>query len=138
MKLPVFGIFKRNGRVYIEIVPNCKKAILPPIIKGKIDYSAIIYSDRWRGYDGLVEVDYNKHFRMQHGSNEFSKGDSIHINGIENLWSFTKRRLAKFNVVKKNFELHLKECKWRCGRKSDTLEKGLCQILRKCYKQLNI
>ncbi len=24
---PVFGIFKRNGHVYTEIVPNCKKAV---------------------------------------------------------------------------------------------------------------
>ncbi|MGE5444243.1 MAG: IS1595 family transposase, partial [Ignavibacteriales bacterium] len=72
MKQPVFGIFKRNGRVYTEIVPNCKKAILQPIIRGKIDYSTIIYSDKWRGYDGLVEVGYNKHFRVHHGSNEFS------------------------------------------------------------------
>lgn len=138
MKQPVFGIFKRNGRVYTEIVPNCKKAILQPIIRGKIDYSTIIYSDKWRGYDGLVEVGYNKHFRVHHGSNEFSKGDGIHINGIENFWSFTKRRLAKFNGVKKNFELHLKECEWRYGRESDTLEKELWQILKKCYEQSNI
>jgi transposase len=138
MKQPVFGIFKRNGRVYTEIVPNCKKAILQPIIRGKIDYSTIIYSDKWRGYDGLVEVGYNKHFRVHHGSNEFSKGDGIHINGIENFWSFTKRRLAKFNGVKKNFGLHLKECEWRYGRESDTLEKELWQILKKYYKRSNI
>jgi len=32
-----------------------------------------------------------------------------HMNGIELFWSFSKRRLAKFNGVKVNFELHLKE-----------------------------
>ena len=114
-KQPVFGIFKRNGKVYTEIIPNCKKAILQPIIKGKIDPSTVIYSDKWRGYDGLVDVGYDKHFRVNHSTNEFSKGNGIHINGIENFWSFTKRRLAKFNGVKKNFELHLKESEWRYG-----------------------
>src|SRR3989339_224247 len=104
LKQPVFGIFKRNGRVYTEIVPNCKKPTLQAIIKGKIDKSTIIYSDKWRGYDGLVDVGYNKHFRVNHGNNEFSRGEGIHINGIENFWSFTKRRLSKFNGVKKNFD----------------------------------
>ncbi|MCB1329858.1 MAG: IS1595 family transposase, partial [Maritimibacter sp.] len=37
----------------------------------------------------------------------------VHINGIESFWSFTKRRLAKFNGTRANFELHLKECEWR-------------------------
>ena len=38
---------------------------------------------------------------------------TISVNGIESFWSFTKRRLAKFNGTKKNFELHLKESEWR-------------------------
>ncbi len=95
-KQPVFGLLKRDGRVYTQIIPNCKKPVLQAIIKGKIDKSSIIYSDGWRGYDGLVDVDFNKHFRVNHGDNEFSKGHGIHINGIENFWSFTKRRLVKF------------------------------------------
>jgi len=49
----------------------------------------------------------------------------------ESLWSFTKRRLAKFNGVKANFELHLKECEWRWKKDADTLAKELSKILRK-------
>ena len=108
-KQPVFGVMKRNGRVYTEIVPNCKKATIQAIIKGKVDPATIIYSDGWRGYDGLVDVGFDKHFRASHSENEFSKGSGIHINGIENFWSFTKHRLAKFNGVKKHFALHLKD-----------------------------
>src|SRR3989339_2006414 len=130
LKQPVFGIFKRLGHVYTEIVPNCKKPTLQAIIKGKIDKSTIIYSDKWRGYDGLVDVGYNKHFRVNHGNNEFSRGEGIHINGIENFWSFTKRRLSKFNGVKKNFELHLKECEWRYSRDYDILKEELWRIYK--------
>lgn len=130
LKQPVFGILKRNGEVYTEIIPNCKKSILQPIIKGKIDLSTIIYSDKWRGYDGLVAMGYNKHYRVNHGVNEFSRSGNIHINGIENFWSFTKRRLAKFNGVKKNFSFHLKEYEWRYGEDSAMLEKELWNIYK--------
>ena len=129
-KQPVFGILKRDGRVYTEIIPNCKKKTLQAIIKGKIDKSAVIYSDGWRGYDGLVDVGYDKHFRVNHGKNEFARGSGIHINGIENFWSFTKRRLAKFNGVKKYFELHLKESEWRYGKSCDMLKKELWKIYK--------
>ncbi|MFH0854863.1 MAG: IS1595 family transposase [bacterium] len=129
-KQPVFGILKRNGRVYTEIVPDCKKKTLQAIIKGKIDTSTVIYSDGWRSYDSLVDVGYDKHFRVNHGGSEFSKGGGVHINGIENFWSFTKRRLAKFNGVKKHFEFHLKECEWRYGNDNVILEKELWKIYK--------
>lgn len=35
-KQPVFGIYERNGRVYTEIVPNCRKKTLQAIIRGKV------------------------------------------------------------------------------------------------------
>lgn len=35
-KTPVFGLLKRDGNVYVEIVENCSKASLMPIIQGKI------------------------------------------------------------------------------------------------------
>lgn len=130
LKQPVFGIFKRHGRVYTEIVPNCKKVTLQGIIRGKVDPSTVIYSDKWRGYDGLVDVGYDKHFRVNHGEHEFSKGSGIHINGIENFWSFTKRRLAQFNGVKKNFDLHLKESEWRYGKSYATLKSELWRIYK--------
>ena len=35
LKQPVFGIFERDGRVYTEIVSDCKKVTLQAVIKGK-------------------------------------------------------------------------------------------------------
>jgi transposase len=57
-KTPVFGIFERGGRVYTEVVPNCKKATLQAIIRGKIAPDSLVNSDGWRGYDGLVDMGY--------------------------------------------------------------------------------
>ncbi len=129
-KQPVFGILERNGRVYTEIVPDCKKKTLQRIILGKISKNTVIYSDGWRGYSGLVDVGYDKHFRVNHSKNEFSKKNGTHINGIESFWSFCKRRLAKFNGYKKNFELHLKECEWRWRKNEKELENELLYMLK--------
>ena len=103
------------------------------IIKGKVDIESEIHTDFWRGYNGLVDVGFGKHFRVEHRENEFvkyEKGVRTHINGIEGFWSFTKRRLTKFNGYKKNFELHLKECEWRWDRPLDFL----LDDLEKTYK----
>ena len=104
---------------------------------GKIDKETIIHTDGWRGYNGLVDVGYDKHFRVNHSKNEFSKGNGIHINGIESFWSFTKRRLAKFNGVKINFYLHLKECEWRWKMNENELQEDLIRILKKYFKEFN-
>jgi len=133
LKQPVFGIFERNGRVYTEIIPNCKKKTLQAIILGKVDIHSILFSDGWRGYNGLVDVGYDKHFRVNHSENEFAKDKTVHINGIESFWSFTKRRLVKFNGVKEYFYLHLKECEWRWKRNDQDLEKELMKIINKYY-----
>ena len=129
-KTPVFGLLKRNGRVYTEIVPNCSKATLQAVIRGRVAPEAVIHSDGWRGYDGLVDVGYARHFRVEHASNEFVVG-AHHINGIESFWSFAKRRLQKFNGVPDHtFYLHLKECEWRFNNRNANLYHELLKLLR--------
>jgi len=129
-KTIVFGIFKRNGCVYTEIVPDCKKATLQAIIRGRVAPETVIHSDGWRGYDGLVDVGYSKHFRVNHGQNEFVRGSS-HVNGIEGFWSFAKRRLQKFNgVATETFHLHLKECEYRFNLRSQNLYRELLKLLK--------
>ena len=95
-KTIVFGICKRNGKVYTEIVPNCSRATLQAIIKGKVDKESMVYSDKWRAYNGLVDPGYRKHYRLDHGQDEFAVGPA-HINGIEGFWGLAKTRLVKFN-----------------------------------------
>src|SRR5947209_19273575 len=108
-KTIVFGLLKRDGRVYTEIVPDCKKATLQAIIRGRVAPEAVINSDGWRGYDGLVDVGYSKHFRVNHGQSEFVRG-THHVNGIESFWSYAKHRLQQFHgVAPKNFHWHLKD-----------------------------
>ena len=44
-KTIVFGIFQRNGKVYTEIVPDCKSKTLQAIIRGKVSVESVIHSD---------------------------------------------------------------------------------------------
>ena len=48
-KTIVFGLFQRNGQVYTELVPDCRKRTLQAIIRGKVALDSVIYSDGWRG-----------------------------------------------------------------------------------------
>ncbi len=129
-KTIVFGIFQRDGRVYTEIVPDCRKKTLQKAIRGRVGLDAIIHSDGWRGYDGLVDVGYKKHLRVNHGANEFANSRS-HINGIESFWSYAKRRLARFNgIASHTFYLHLKESEFRFNHRGDNLYQVMLKLLR--------
>ena len=129
-KMIVFGLFKRNGKVFTEIVPDCAARTLQTIIRGHVSINSVIHSDGWRGYDGLVDVGYEKHFRVDHGQGEFARGTS-HINGIEGFWGFAKTRLAKFHgIPKSHFYLHLKECEFRFNHRSDDMYLALLKIIR--------
>jgi transposase len=129
-KTPMFGLLKRQGKVYTEIVPDRRKATLQAIIRGRVAPESVIHSDGWRGYDDLVDICYAKHLRVDHGNNEFGFG-SRHINGIESFWSFAKRRLRKFNGVPAHtFYLHLKECEWRFNQRHDNLHLLLFRLLQ--------
>ncbi len=130
-KTIVFGIYKRNGKVFTEIVSNVQRKTLQAIIRGRVSIETIIHSDMWRGYNGLVDLGYPKHFRVNHSADEFATKDS-NINGIESFWSFAKRRLQKFNGVNKDtFNLHLKECEYRFNHREENLYRTLLTLLKK-------
>ena len=129
-KTPVFGLLKRGGSVHVEIVQNCSKEQLMPIIQGKILEESTVYTDGWKAYDGLILNGYD-HYRVFHSKDEFARG-KCHVNGIESFWSFAKRRMAKFNgLTDKNFLLHLKACEFRFNHRG---HKNLLQILWRIYK----
>ena len=100
-KTVVFGVLKRQGKVYTEIVPDCYRKSLQAIIRGKIDVDSTIHSDNFKAYNGLVDLGYKKHYRVNHGRDEFVN-TKPHINGIENFWGIAKMRLSKFRGLNKN------------------------------------
>jgi len=103
-KTIVFGLLKREGKV----LPDVTKDTLRGVYGGRL--AQIVSSIQMVGavINSLVNVGYDKHFRVHHGKNEFVRGNS-HTNGIETFWFHTKIRLVKFHGMdKRTFNLHLK------------------------------
>jgi len=130
-KTIVFGLYKRGGKVYTEVVPDVKKKTLQALIRGRVDLESAIHTDGWIAYDGLVDLGYEKHYRVHHGKDEFSKGGGQHINGIESFWGYAKHRLSKFKGIPKDkFEFHLKETEFRFNHRGGNLYHILLKELR--------
>lgn len=110
-KVPVFGLLKRNGCVYVAIIPNVSSATLFPIIRNKIRPNSIVYSDAFRSYD-VLDVSEFHHVRINHF--QLFADQTNQLNGIENFWNQTKRHMRNFNgIPSKHFHLFIKECEWR-------------------------
>ena len=86
--------------------------------------------DGWRGYDGRVDLGLEKHFRVNHGNNEFVKG-SRYVNGIESFLSDSKHRLVQFHGVRRDkFDLYLKQTEFRFNHRHLDLYKTVLKMLR--------
>ena len=133
-KTIVFGLKKRKGNVYTQVIRNCSKTEILPLINSKIGKKTTVFTDGFKTYDSLVDLGYKKHYRVHHGKNEFSKKKGKiknHINGIENFWGIAKVRLYKFRGMdKKTFYLHLKECEFRFNHRQENLCMLLLKIIR--------
>ena len=128
----MFGLIKRRGEVFTQVVKNCSVIELMPIIKDKVNEDSVVYTDGFKSYDGLVNFGYRKHYRVKHGDNQFVADHNNHINGIENFWGIAKTRLSKFRGISKNtFYLHLKECEFRFNHRNENIYKLLLKLLRK-------
>ena len=129
-KTIVFSLLKRGGKVYTEIVPDCKSKTLQDIVRSKISAESIINTDSYHRYDVLVDIGYHKHFRVSHSNNEFANKQT-NINGIESFWSFAKTRLVKFHGISKStFNLHLKEYEFRFNYRSNNLYTIILKLVK--------
>ena len=114
----------------IASTPKSSKSTLQGIIRGRVALESVIHSDGWRGYDGLVDLGYQKHFRVEHSHNEFANSHS-HINGIESFWAFAKTRLSRLRGVQKDvFYFHLKECEFRFNHRREDIAKIILNLLK--------
>lgn len=130
---PVFGIYQRNGKVYVKFVKDAGKKTLQKIIKGKIVLESDIYSDTWTAYDGLDKKGY-RHETIDHGNEEYFKkqnGKKIHINGIEGFWGYMKEHLLKHHGVSESNLIHyVKEQEFRFNYRHLPSEEMATKIIK--------
>ena len=110
-KVPVFGLLKRDGKVYTTMIPDTRSQTLVGIIRERIQPDSLVYTDSYRSYDAL-DVSEFRHQRINHQTTFVDRAN--HINGIENFWNQAKRHLRRYNgIPTAHFQLFLKECEWR-------------------------
>jgi len=132
-KQPVFGIYKRNGCVYLTPIPDTERKVLERIITEKIAIRSNINSDKWKGYAGLVGLGYI-HSSVDHGKEEYVSG-KVHINGMEGFWGLSKTNMHTYKgIKKKNWLYYLKEMEFRYNNRDlnhDELVNKIIEILMK-------
>lgn len=126
---PLFSLLEYDRHIYTEIIPDCKKAPLRSLIRGRTVADAVLRHDGWHGYDALVDVERETAFRV---SKEDGPSNIPYApNEVDSFWDFARHRLEKFNGVSNHtFPLHLKECEWRFNRRDRNLYAEVLQLLR--------
>lgn len=130
-KVPVFGILEREGRVFVEVVPNVRAQTVLGLAVKKVRRGSIVYTDRFQIYDALMFCGY-RHLQIDHRT-EFSRG-RVYINGLEGFWSYAKERLMKHHGISpQRFPLYLKELEFRYNHRHEdlfpTLVAYLCDLV---------
>jgi len=127
-KIPVFGILERKGKVKVEIVKDVKSETLLKETIRKVKRGSLIYTDKFRSYDGLVMYGF-RHERIDH-SKRFANG-KVYINGIEGFWSYAKGRLLKFHGLSpETFKYYLKELEFRYNNRNENLFDKIVEAVR--------
>jgi transposase len=127
-KIPVFGILERKGKVKVEIVKDVKSETLLKETIRKVKRGSLIYTDKFRSYDGLVMYGF-RHERIDH-SKRFANG-KVYINGIEGFWSYAKGKLLKFHGLSpKTFKYYLKELEFRYNNRNENLFDKIVEAIR--------
>jgi len=126
-KVPVFGILEREGRVFVEVVPNVRAETVLGLAVKKVRRGSIVYTDRFQIYDALMFCGY-RHLKIDHRT-EFSRG-RVTINGLEGFWSYAKERLMKHHGISpQRFPLYLKELEFRYNHRHEDVFPILCRYL---------
>jgi transposase len=126
---PVFSLLKFDNHIYISIIPDCKKALLRAIIRGRAVEDAVLRNNGWHGYDALIDVEYERPYLVD---KPFISEDLYAVNEVDHFWSFARGRLEKFNgIPNRTFYLHLKECEWRYNMRRHDLYGELLEVLER-------
>jgi transposase len=128
-KSPVFGIRERKGKVYIDVLKDITEEQIESIIENKVRKGSTIMTDEFKSYKGLIYKGYIHRF-VEHNKEEYGRGN-VHINGMENFWSWAKEQMFKFHgVFRRNLFYYLKEMEWKFNHRELSVEEKAIEIAK--------
>jgi len=103
-KPAVFGMLDRETRqVRAKVIPSVNREVLQNEILDHVAKGAKIYTDGWRGYEGLAKQEFI-HETVNH-LQEYVRGE-VSTQGIDNFWALLKRSLSGTYVAVEPFHLN--------------------------------
>ncbi len=91
----------------MEIVFDAKAKTLQDVIRGKVALEAVIHTDGLLGYNGLVDVGYDKHFRLNKSKHSPKMADiltGLRASGVlqKDVWRSSMASRKTSNFTSKN------------------------------------
>ena len=119
-KTCVVGAVEHGGKVIAVASSDASKKTLHGVAKEYILPDSIVYTDEWRGYNGLSKVNGYQHRRINHSAGVYVVG-TTHTNTIEGFWSLVKRGIGGVyhSVSKKYLQTYLDEYSFRYNRRNN-------------------
>lgn len=112
-KVTVLGMLERGGEIAVEVIPNCHKETIQPILRERIASESILVTDSHKAYLG-INKDNIKHYVVNHEREEYVRG-ILHTNSLEGFWAQVKRTIGgtHIHVSRKHLQKYLDECTFR-------------------------
>jgi transposase-like protein len=106
-------------RVFLTPVPDRSAKTILEVLSKHILPGSIVYTDMWKGYDGIYEAFGLEHLVVNHSVEFVNKETGVHTNTIEGTWAGIKLRIPLRNRVLEGMTDHLFEFIWRRCHKND-------------------
>lgn len=87
-KMPVVGLYQRDGTVRFEFVPFVNYKALHTFVEHHVKEGATVYTDDNPGYSGLGKK-YDHHV-VNHSKKKYVE-DGAHVNSAESMWALLRR-----------------------------------------------
>ena len=114
-KVIVFGALERGGELRTKSIENIREARRE--VTQSVKAGASLMTDEHLVYKGLSRR--YDHETVKHGVGQYVRGEDIHTNGIEGVWSLFKRQVYGIHhwVSPKHLQMYLGEMTWRYNRR---------------------
>jgi len=106
-------------RCFVQVVYDRTAATLHDIISRHVAPGSIVYTDLWRGYIGISELNNITHGTVNHSQNFVDPNTGVHTNTIEGTWNGIKLNISPRNRTKDAVTNHLLEFIWRKKNRND-------------------